>query len=84
MAAIVFILIITITIHKSGDALGHLVAQSVKHPILDFDLMVCEFEPCIRLSAENVEPAWDSPSLPLSLPFSGSWSLSLSLSQKNK
>ena len=42
-------------------------AQSVKRLIGDFgsghDLMVCEFEPHIRLCALMVEPAWDSVSL---------------------
>ena len=48
---------------------GSWVAQSVKRQTLDFssghDLMVCEFEPCIRLCADSMEPAWDSLSLPL-------------------
>ena len=43
---------------------GTWVAQSVKHLTLDFgsghDLMVCEFEPCVRLCADSEEPAWDS------------------------
>ena len=43
-------------------------AQSVKHPTLDFDsdhgFTVCEFEPCIRLCADITESAWDSLSLP--------------------
>ena len=43
-------------------------AQSVKHPTLDFgsghDLMVCEIEPRIGLCTDSIEPAW------LSLPFS--------------
>ena len=38
-------------------------AQSVKHPTLDFDsshdLMVCEFKPHIRLAAVSMEPALD-------------------------
>ena len=45
-------------------------AQSVKHSTLDFgsghDLPVREFEPCIRLCADGMEPAWDSVSPPLS------------------
>ena len=45
-------------------------AQSVEHLALDFghghDLMVRQFEPCIRLCADNAEPLWDF-SLPLSL-----------------
>ena len=46
-------------------------AQSVKHPTLDFgsghDLTVREFEPDVGICADSVEPAWDSlsPSLPL-------------------
>ena len=54
---------------------GSLVAQLVKHPTLGFgsghDLTVCEFEPCVRLCADTVEPAWDSllPSLSGSLPL---------------
>ena len=40
------------------------VAQSVKHPTLDFGsghgLTVCEFEPCIGLCADSAQPAWDS------------------------
>ena len=61
-------------------------AQSVKHVTLDFrsghDLMVCEFEPRVRLCAHSLEAAWDSLSLPLSLPspqLSPSLFLSLSL-----
>ena len=58
---------------------GAWVAQSVKHPTLDFssdhDLMVREIKPCIRLHADTAKPAWDS----LSLPF---LCLSLSLSLK--
>ena len=46
-------------------------AQSVKCLTLDFssghDLTICEFEPHVRLSADNVEPAWDSLSLSPSL-----------------
>ena len=42
------------------------VAQSVKHLTLDFSSghdIIHEFESCIRLCADNVEPAWDSVSL---------------------
>ena len=64
---------------------GVWVAQCIKCPILDFgsghDLMVGEVEPHIGLCTDNVEPAWDSLSLPLSLPLPCSCSLSLSLSQ---
>ena len=44
-------------------------AQSVKCPTLDLgsghDLMVREFELCVGLCADSVEPAGDSLSLPL-------------------
>ena len=47
-------------------------AQSVKHPTLGFclghDLTVREFELCIGLCADNMEPAWDSLSPSLSAP----------------
>ena len=63
-------------------------AQSVKHPTLDFgsghDLMVLEFKPCIGLCADSTEAAWDSVSLSLSAPSPLALSLSLSLSNKNK
>ena len=59
-------------------------AQSVKHPTLDFgsghDLMVRELEPHIGLGADRAETAWDS----LSLCSSPTCGLSLSLSQKKK
>ena len=42
-------------------------AQLVKRPNLDFP--VREFEPHLGLCAGSVELAWDSLSLPLSLPF---------------
>ena len=49
-------------------------AQSVKHLTLGFssghDLIVHEFEPCISLCADSVEPAWDSLAPSLSLPDS--------------
>ena len=48
-------------------------AHSVELLTLNFssghDLMVCEFEPCIGLHADSMEPAWDSLSHPLSLPL---------------
>ena len=48
---------------------GAWVAQGVKCLTLDFssghDLTVCEFEPCIGLYADRVDPAWDSLSLSL-------------------
>ena len=44
---------------------GTSVGQSVKTPTLDFgsghDLIVCGIDLCIRLCADNVEPAWDFP-----------------------
>ena len=50
------------------------VAQSVERPALDFgsghELMVCEFEPRIRLCADRAEPAWNFLSLSLSLSLS--------------
>ena len=58
----------------------HLVAQSVKHPTLDFgsdhDLMVCELEPHIGLCIDSVEPAEDSLSPPLPCLFAHVLSLS--------
>ena len=52
---------------------GAWVAQSVKCPTLDFgsghDLMVDGIEPRIGLSADSVEPAWDSLSPSLSAPL---------------
>ena len=55
-------------------------AQSVKHLTLDFglghDFMVHEFELCVGLWAESVEPTWDSLSLSLSVPPPLSLSLS--------
>ena len=50
---------------------GHWVAQSVKHPTLDFgsghDFTIRGFKPHIGLCADTVEPAWDSLSLSPSL-----------------
>ena len=58
-------------------------AQSVKCPTLGFgsghDLTVCEFEPHVMPRAYTAEPAWDSLSLPPSLPLPTFSSLSLSL-----
>ena len=62
-------------------------AQSVKHPALDFgsghDLAVRESEPCIGLRADGTEPARDSlvssPSSPPRLVHTRALSLSLSL-----
>ena len=72
---------------KTKDTGGTWMALLVKCLTLDFSsghgLMVCEFEPHVRfcvISAESPEPAWDSLSLPLSLPLPRSYLLSL----KNK
>ena len=47
-------------------------AQLVMHLTLDFssghDLMVCEFEARVGLSADSLEPTWDSLLLSLSAP----------------
>ena len=52
------------------DLRDALVAESVEHPTLDFgsghDLMVCGTKPHIWLRADSSEPAWNSPSPPLS------------------
>ena len=66
-----------------GKKQGHAwVAQSVKHLTLDFgsghDLTIREFEPHIRLCADNAESAWHSLSIPLSLFLLLVLSLSLS------
>ena len=62
---------------------GAWVAQSVKHPILDFssghDLMVREVELYIGLQANRAEPAYDSLSPSLSAPLQPSLSFSVSL-----
>ena len=65
---------------------GAWVAQSVKHPTLDFgsdhDLTVREFKPLVGLCADGMEPAWDSLSAPPLLMHT--LSLSLSLSKRSK
>ena len=65
---------------RKGQVGGAWVAQSVKRPTLDFgsghDLTVREKEPHVGLCADGVEPAWDSLSLPLSLPLPCSYLLS--------
>ena len=57
-------------------------AQPVKHPTVDIssghDLVALGIEPCVRVSADGVEPTWDYLS-PLSLPLR---LLALSLSLK--
>ena len=61
---------------------GAWVAQWVEHLTLDFgsghNLIVHEFKPGIGLCTDSVEPAWNSLSLPLSLPLPFLLSLSLS------
>ena len=65
------------------------VAQSVKHPTLDFSsgsghgLMVREVEPRVGVCADHAEPAWDSLSF-LSLPLPCSVSLSINKLKKKK
>ena len=65
-------------------------ALSVKCLTLDLgsghDLMVPQFELCIRACIDTAESAWDSlsPSLPAPPPLMLSHSLSLSLSKINK
>ena len=65
---------------------GAWVAQSVKHPILDFssghNLAVCELEPHVRLHAVRSEPAWNSLCLSLCICPSPVHTLALSLSLK--
>ena len=59
---------------------GAWAAESVRHPTLDLgsghDLTIGEFKPQVRLCTDSAEPAWDSLSLPLSLPLPCSQSLS--------
>ena len=70
---ILFVCLFCFDSNKEGKTQmrGIWVAQSVKHLTLGFcsghELMVCEFEPRIRLCAESAEPARDSLSLSLSL-----------------
>ena len=60
----------------------------VKCPTFDFSLghalTVHEFEHRIGLYADSAEPAWDSVSLPLSLPFPHVLSFSLKINLKKK
>ena len=67
---------------------GAWVAQSVKHPTLDFgsghDLLVREFKPLDGLCTDSVKPAWNSLSLSLSLCPSPALSLSVFLSQNKQ
>ena len=52
--------VVKLRLHKMR---GTWVIQSVEHLTLAFgsghDLTVHEFQPCIRLRADNVEPVWD-------------------------
>ena len=64
-------------------------AQSVKHPLgfsSGHDLTICGMESHVELQNDNVEPAWDSLSLPLCLSPAHSQLLTCvhSLSLKNK
>ena len=64
-------------------------APSVKRPTLGFgsghDLLVHEFEPCVRLHATlSTEPAWDSLSPSLSAPLLLVLSLSLKICKLKK
>ena len=70
-----------VVFRKSKDlSLGYLVAQSVKHPSLDFgsghDLTIHGIEPCLGLGADSAESA--SLSLSVSLCPSPTRSFSLS------
>ena len=47
----------------------------------DHNLTICEFEPCVGLCAESVEPAWDS--LSLSAPPQLVCLLSLKINKKH-
>ena len=73
---------------RHGGAPGG--AQSVKQPTLDFgsghDLAVRGIESCIRLRADNMEPAWDSlsPISSLSAPPLLACALSFKINVKNK
>ena len=69
-------------IQMSHSYMGAWVAQTDKHPTLDFnsghDLTVHEFKPGVRFCADSTESAWDSVSLPLSSPPLLTFSFSLS------
>ena len=71
---------------KLRNSGGAWVAQSVKHPTLNFcsrhDLVVREMESRVRLCADSAESAWDSLSPPFSLLLPCSRSLSLSHTHK--
>ena len=67
------------TFHFESTYGGTWVAQSVKCLTLGFDsghdLTVRGFEPHLGLCVDGMEPAWDSLSLPFSLPLPCSLSL---------
>ena len=69
----------------NNKAQGCLGGSLVKHPALDFssghDLTVHGIKPRIGLCTDTEEPAWDSLSLPLSLPFPCSCTLPLSINK---
>ena len=69
---------------KKGWIRGAWVARSIKWATLGFgsghDLQVREFRPCVGLSADSMEPAWDS----LSLFLCCSPSLPLKINKKRK
>ena len=69
---------------KKGWIRGAWVARSIKWATLGFgsghDLRVLEFRPCVGLSADSMEPAWDS----LSLFLCCSPSLPLKINKKRK
>ena len=56
--------------------------QLVKHLTLDFDLLVHEIQPQVRLRADCMDPTWDSLSPSPSAPPPLTVSLSVSLSLK--
>ena len=60
------------SLSKQPEVWGPRVAQSVKHPALDFgsdhDLTVHGIEPHVGLCADRAEPSWNSLSLSLSAP----------------
>ena len=65
------------------DLGGTWVAQWIECPTLDFDsghdLVAREFEPCVRFCIDGMEPAWDSVSPSLSVPFPLACALSLKI-----
>ena len=61
---------------------GAWLAQSIKHPTLDFgsgqDLTIRELEPHAGLCTDSMEPVWDSLSLTAPPPFTHGHALFLS------